>query len=582
MSQNSGFFNALVVDGIPDRRYDANSYCENLAVVISNGVRRSIDDDLKVTSNGLICTVNRGRAWIDGHFYHNTVEYQFPVTTPPTGGTRWDRIVLRLNTEIGARNISLQYLQGVASATPTKPSFVRNNVIYDLVLADIFVDTNARSLTIIDQRDNKDLCGWVYSTSGDQSFLKSLDNSFNEWFGNTKDTLSSVTLFKRYNYTKTLASMSNSLTFDIPQYDPETCFIEVYVNGIISEKYTVADRTITFNNSLVAGTEITVKCYKSIDGTGIMSVADEVTQLQNRINAMEGISTYTYKCINNDDNISLSQIAQALYAGKYDRANVTEAAANFIENLGGSTFLANLPNDAHITIHVAGKCGVTTPVAGDGSSISRYIYFNLGQDVTTTKNIIFDFANCERILIECNANTFNTIIHGTDLKVKNLDIYAKSNSNNSAIQMIGSTNLNGSVKFEDCNFKIITTGGVLLARNGVFVNCNAYLSSATGGAIGFSPLEDAFVDVRGGTYRAYATGNSATTTIFYTYGSEPDTVIMAQNINCPTVEVSGFAQRNLSIANGGQVYINGVMTLLPSTGTYNTINGLLPFNKPRN
>lgn len=35
MAEKSGFFNALNVDGAYDRTYNANDYCDNLAVVIS-------------------------------------------------------------------------------------------------------------------------------------------------------------------------------------------------------------------------------------------------------------------------------------------------------------------------------------------------------------------------------------------------------------------------------------------------------------------------------------------------------------------------------------------------------------------
>ena len=76
------------------------------------------------------------------------------------------------------------------------------------------------------------LCGWVYSTSGDNSFFKSLDGAFNEWCEETKNTLSSVTLFKRYNGRTTIEAETNTVSFDIPQYDAETTFIEVYLSLI--------------------------------------------------------------------------------------------------------------------------------------------------------------------------------------------------------------------------------------------------------------------------------------------------------------------------------------------------------------
>mgnify|MGYP001044773700 FL=1 len=248
--QKSGFFNALLTNGEYDRKYNANDYCENLAVIINNGVLRSPNDDLKVTADGMVVTVGVGRAWIDGHYYFNDTSYSFAAVTAPAGGTRYDRVFLRLNKNLSARSISLVYEQGIAGNSPTKPAPVRDNNVYDLVLADIYVGTNATSLSVKDTRSDAQLCGWVYSTSGDNSFFKSLDGAFNEWFEATKNTLSSVTLFKRYNWRTAIEAETNTVSFDIPQYDAETTFIEVYTNGVLDTEgidYTLENSVITFS-----------------------------------------------------------------------------------------------------------------------------------------------------------------------------------------------------------------------------------------------------------------------------------------------------------------------------------------------
>ena len=465
MAQHSGFFNALMSNGVYDRTYNANDYCDNLAVVISSGVLRSENDDLKVTSSGMACTVAAGRAFIKGHYYYNDSPLTFAAVTAPIGGQRYDRIFLRLNTDVSARSISLVYVQGTASNTPVKPSPTRSGNIYELCLADIFVDTNATSVVVTDTRANADICGWVYSTAGDNSFFTSLDNSFNEWFDSAKDTLSSVTLFKRYNWTTTLQSAAQTVTFNIPQWDAETCFLEVYVNGILENQgtdYTLANSNITFSGTLVAGTEITVKVYKSIDGTGIESVSGEITQLQNQVSAIKGDTAFTYVCTNSNDNISLSQIAQAIYNGSYTETEVTAQAAAFLGGIGGNTYLAALPSDAQITISVIGALGASTPFAGSGTSTDRYKWFSLGIDAASEKRVIFDFANCSKIDILASASTDNIVFYGTDMTIKNVNIWARSNASACAIEMVAGRYNYGQITVEDSRLQIDTTGKAVI------------------------------------------------------------------------------------------------------------------------
>lgn len=585
MAQKYGFFNSLLVNGIPDRKYNANDYSDNLAVVIGNGVLRSENDDLKVTASGLTVSVAAGRAWINGHYYLNDAVYSFPAVTAPTGGKRWDRVFLRCNKNINSRSITLVYQQGTAAATPTKPAPTRTGDIYDLVLADVYLDTNATTVTVTDTRGDSALCGWVYSVSGDGSFFTSLDNNFNSWFAGVRNDVATVTIFKQYIWRSVLSSATSTVQFNIPQYDSTgVSYIEVFVNGILRNEtahYSLSGNIITFSGTLTAGTEVVVKCYKSIDGTGIDSVADEITELQNRVDVIDSVAQYTYNATNNNDNLSLSQIAQAIYSGSYTSADVTAAADAFLSALGGNTWLAALPTDAHITINVVGKLGVSTPFAGSGTSLSRYKWFSLGQDAVSDKRIIFDFANAERMLIWCAGDTDNIIFYGTDMDIRNVHFQAKCNATGCAIEAFAGRYNYGTINVENAKIYISTTGKVILAENGTFINCDAYGSSSNTHALLFCPTTNSLVRVLGGTYRAYTASASSdvVSAVFYTYATETDAVAMAYNINCPAISVSAFYQKKLAIAYAGKTYINGVITTLASEGTYYEIVGAVSKNK---
>lgn len=583
MAEKSGFFNALNVGGEYDRTYNANDYSDNLAVVISTGVLRSTNDDLKVTTQGMTAIVNIGRAWINGHYYKNDGEVSFVIPSAPAAGSRIDRIVLRLDTSLPQRKIYLAYLTGTSGNNPTPPTLVRSGEVYELALADIKVSAGASSASVTDNRSDKELCGWVYSTSGDNSFFTSLDNSFWEWFNKTKDTLSSVTLFKKYTWEQTLAAETQTVQFNIPQYDSETCFAEVYVNGIFDTRHTITNDIITFQGSLIAGTVITVNVYKSIDGTGIESVADEITALQNKVATLDGVSKYTYKCTGLNDNISISQIVSALRSGSYTAENCTPAAAAFLKAIGGNKYLASLELYSQVTIDVVGRLGATSAFLGDGTSATPFIWFgtSLAQSMEFSKKIILDFSKCQMINISCASNTTNILFRGQPLNIKNANIKATGGANSCDITAFKTENPSrDTINIDNCKIEIRTSGNARISEHGNFTNCSCEIYADYGSAYCFKPTSNTMIRLNGGTFLAY--GRTATgigSAIVHVSASETDAVLIAQNIHCPTDAKSGYSQTYLSVATAGNVYFNVVVSQLPASGLNNTVVGQINKSK---
>lgn len=584
--QKFGFFNAKYQNGIYDRTYNANDYSDNLAVIIGNGVLRSKNDDLKVTSSGMTVKVGYGRAWINGRYYLNDSEYIFNPVATSDNAARIDRVILRLNNNIDVRSISLTYVQGTAGANPQPPEPIRDGDIYDLVLADIYIGATATSVTVTDQRANADVCGWVYSVSGDNSFFTSLDDTFYEWFEGAKDTLSSVTLFKRYQWRTVLTAETNTVQFNIPQYDEDTCFIEVYVNGILDTEgveYTRNGNILTgLGLPLIAGTEVEVKCYKSIDGTGIMSVADEITELQNQMAAVQGNAKYTYVCTGLNDNLYLSQIAEVILSGIYTPDVITYPAPvkAFLDNIGNKQYFASLSEDAQIGIDVVGDLGVTTPYSGSGTAASPYRWFSLGNDNAQSRRILFNFDKCNKIKVNCAADTTNYILYGTDLNVANIQIEASSTATGCNITMLKGATNTGRINADNCRFVINTTAAAQIAEHGTFTNCYAYIVSDNSKAYCFKPKNTGLIRLNGGEFYAYGkTSSGIGSAISHTSASDTDGVLIANNIHCPVVTKTNYSQGYLSIANAGNTYINGVVTRLTSSGSYNNITGLINKNK---
>ena len=559
MAEHFGFFDALeTADGLYDRTYSARDYSENLATIISNGVLRSTNDDLKVTVNGLTVTVGIGRAWINGCWYHNDNNYVFPAVTVPTGGARYDRVILRYSNVLSDRDIKLMYLQGEAVSSPKKPAITRNDDVYDLVLADIYVGTNATSLSVKDTRSNAQLCGWVYSTSGDNSFFKSLDGAFNEWFEETKNTLSSVTLFKRYNWRTTIEAETNTVSFDIPQYDAETTFIEVYTNGVLDTEgvdYTLENSVITFSGlPLTAGTEVEVKCYKSIDGTGILSVADEITALQNAVAKLNAAGECSYKCNGADDNVKLSELAQEWLSDDLDYSSKT--------------------------IKIYGTFGATAACAGAGTAANPYKWFNFGLAESVKRRITFDFSTCTQIMLPITAGTSNVVFSGSDVHVIGANVIATQSATNTNIKMFDSNS--GSVSAEDCRFWITAYSESFISQTGNFTNCRASVANASGDSYCFLPATASLLKINGGEYYGY-TGGSAhkSAVIGQTTGNA---VSVLNGVNAPTVARSGYYQTHAIFqdTNGGRLNCSDLISELAVSVASNIsdVRGTIAKSKP--
>ena len=559
MAERSGFFNAVYENGEYDRKYNANDYSENLAVIISNGVLRSVADDLRVTASGMTCTVAAGRAWINGKYYYNDAPKAFAAVTAPAGGTRWDRIVLRLDTSLAARSITLQYIKGTAGNNPAKPAPVRSGSVYDLVLADIYVGTNATSVTVTDTRADASLCGWVYSTAGDDSFFVSLDNDFANWFAQKKDTLASVTLFKRYVWRTVLAASSAAVAFNIPQFDEETCFMEVHVNGVADVEgvdFTRSGNIINFTYPLVAGTEIVVRVYKSIDGTGIMSVADEITQLQNAVAALNTSAEYDYMCNGIDDNVKLSQIAKAWLEGGTDYSSRT--------------------------IRVYGTFGAKAPVGGDGSIFSPYKWIEVAGDNYANRKIIFDFSCCTQLSFPVVAGKPNYIFAGIDAHIIGADVNVYEKTAGTAI--VAFSTVAGAVYAENCRFWITGDNQCKVSCTGTFTNCRASVANSTGESYCFAPTSNSMLRVNGGQFMAYSGSASSVSAIVGHTAGNTNAVSILNGVNAPTWERSGYYQTHsiYQYNGGGTIKCHDLVSALPVNAIYDAeISGTIPKSKTR-
>lgn len=571
MAERSGFFNALkTASGQYDRKYNANDYSEIWAAVVSNGVRRSGEDDLRVSaSGGLTLKINTGYGWINGRWYRNDSDYTaFSVPTPPVGDrSRIDRIVLRLDTSIDARHIRLYYLQGEPDASPAAPALTRSGSVYELAIADISVPAGATSITalnITDQRGNgrmrdvyvgeddeghdlykvvpgEDLCGWITTPVGYEGYFQTLDEEFEGWFGEVRDRLATATTTREYQQRITTEAQTSAVTFSIPQFDPTGLDrVHVCVNGLQAVEgidYTRENSTITFTTPKVAGTDIDVTVLKSVDATGVGSVMDAVEELQEQMATIKNIGDYIYICNGYDDNVVLSTLAQ--------------------------DFFQDGPENGQFTVNVYGTFGANAPFSGTGAATSRYRWMVLGSaSATSTKRVVVDFLNCSVINLTGTGENHYICFYGSNCAIKNANVVARQRGSTTAGSVVVFEDAGAGFMAESCRFDVSAYYGASIAKQGTFRDCYGTVTNSRDNSYCFA-LEAGLLRVFGGSYTAYTGLTSTKSAVFGEKGAAG--ALATYGVNCPTVAKAGHYQTNAA-------YFANTTTKGVLTGTITTLS----------
>lgn len=156
----SSFFNSVNYD----RVYSAEDWAEYFKRFIGNGVYAQPDTGMQIVSDG-----GMGIKCLDGSCFINgytgvATEIEDKLTLE-IGNILYDRIdavVARL--DLNRRDIHIEVIQGLPAEAPEKPEHIRNEIIFDLVLAYVTVSVGATEITdadIEDVRADEALCGFV-------------------------------------------------------------------------------------------------------------------------------------------------------------------------------------------------------------------------------------------------------------------------------------------------------------------------------------------------------------------------------------------------------------------------------------
>lgn len=150
-----------------DRAVSDSDIREVFKTVWSNGVTtvKADGSDMQVQAvGGMKVKVMPGGCVIEGALGRNTREETINIAQAHPSLKRIDRIVVRLDLSDSVRNMLIYKKEGTPSTTPIAPNLVQQPNYYELALADIYVGAGATDITsavILDQRPDRELCGFV-------------------------------------------------------------------------------------------------------------------------------------------------------------------------------------------------------------------------------------------------------------------------------------------------------------------------------------------------------------------------------------------------------------------------------------
>lgn len=173
MTEYSRFFGGPE-GAIPE--YNQTHDAEVYRLMFSYGVFSDIENELAVTETdpvSLNVKVDTGWAFVHGFWYHNDSALTKSLGAADPVHARIDRIVLRLDSATNFK-ISCEVKAGTPAASPSPPSLTQTDAIYEISLAQVFVEAGVTSINnskITDERnfvESKGLAS-VVKLTGDQT-----------------------------------------------------------------------------------------------------------------------------------------------------------------------------------------------------------------------------------------------------------------------------------------------------------------------------------------------------------------------------------------------------------------------------
>lgn len=315
MAFKCGFFNS--VNG--DRKYNAEDMNNPYKGIVSNGVIAKTDDSdsFQIQSvSGMEIVVKMGYGIFADKWAILDADEPLTVATPHVTLGRIDSVIVRIDKSEDVRNGSIQYVQGEPSENPVPTALTRNSTITEYRLCNITVNANATQITqgeIEDTRPTNE-CGFVTNLLQDSDITatfrgwetqfrnayQSWEDEFCDWFDHLRETITTVTTIDEFSQVYHATEENQTvIPINLERFNSQIDILHVFINGMMIFKgthYSVNGyESITLNEGVDIGTEVSFLLYKSVDIEGVETVLEQVDDLYDK-------SFYTY-VVNSDQKL---------------------------------------------------------------------------------------------------------------------------------------------------------------------------------------------------------------------------------------------------------------------------------------
>lgn len=372
--QSFPFDSYVTYDSQGNPTYDRAVSSQPLRTIIrklfTTGVMPNPSTNFQVNAgtDGMTVLVQPGFAVVDGGLCKEDEVRTLSVTAADAIYDRIDTVVLRWNENVDVRTADLYVLAGTPAETPVRPALQRNDSIYEIGLADVFITHGIATISkekITDTRYESERCGIVSSVSewdtttiyqqvqADLAGFKATEQAeFMAWFETIRDILDESTAGHLQNEidknAKDISDVNGRLTQVQNQIVP-TASIES--GATASKAYNVGDFLVKdgilykVTKAIAQGDALTV-------GTNIVmtTVGGELSEIKSN-----STDKWTFKKLTGtDNNVTVTSSVKEFYLcgvnsnnQSYNAITIPIELFNYGENL---KFHSYVNGDQHIYI----------------------------------------------------------------------------------------------------------------------------------------------------------------------------------------------------------------------------------------